>query len=252
VNAACAKFSLESMVLLLALLIFSCDKRASVTRSRPEISFSVDMVVVEDLSQRRSVAEAEFRRNGSLFDDAAISVRGSALTSEGSGSYFSQSPALNLSTGVNQLAFISENDSYHETVAVVLPDSFGTTDVFPRDNHDAQEVLVNWSHSNAATRYLLVVVSRNYPADNTTPFMAVYGSTVNSAIVPDTTFEDPDGFIVDGIYSIYIVAFNQGFGEYDGIPFPLPLGLPQQRISEPSGYLRYGTVAPLDSIIVQL
>lgn len=222
------------------------------TRSRPEISFSVDMVVVKDLSQRRSVAEAEFRRNGSLFDDAVITVRGSALISEGSGSYFSQSPSLNLSTGVNQLAFISEDDSYHETVAVVLPDSFGTTNVFPRDNHDAQEVLVNWSHSNGVARYLLVVVSRNYPADNTTPFMAVYGSTVNSAIVPDTTFEDSDGFIVNGIYPIYIVAFNQGFGEYDGIPFPLPLGLPQQRISEPSGYLRYGTVAPLDSIIVQL
>lgn len=234
----------------LFLVFHSCDSRNSLNRSRPTASFAADMTIVRDYSQQRSVARASFRRNSEPFDEGIITLGSDTIAFAGNGSYFSQSPGLELPPGINQITFASQEDEYFKTVTIELPDSFGVTNVFPRDNPNAQEVLLNWSLPGGATRFLLVVVSRGYPLDTTIPHMVILNSNITSAVVPDSTFEDPFGFIVDDIYYVYMVAFNQGFGEYDGIPFPLPPGLPERRISEPAGFLRYGTVAPVDSIIV--
>jgi hypothetical protein len=68
--------------------------------------------------------------------------------------------------------------------------------------------------------------------------------------VPYTAFLDQSGFTVRDIYYVYLAAFNQGFGEYEGLEFPLPMNLPKRRIFNPAGLATYGTIAPVDSILV--
>ena len=47
--------------------------------------------------------------------------------------------------------------------------------------------------------------------------------------VPDTTFENYAGDPISGIYYIYLIAYNEGFGPYEGIEFQVPEGLSFRR-----------------------
>jgi hypothetical protein len=241
---------LLSLVLLAILITLSCDSRNSITRSKSTASFSVDMTVVRDFSQGKDIAQARLLRNNSPFSDGRIVVGRDTLESTGNGNYFSRVSIHTLFNRSNQITFSSDSDSYLQSSTIDLPDSFAITSVNPRINSDVIPVDLQWSHSNGATKYLLVVVSKNYPADNSSPFMIVLGSDIGNYTVPDTTFEDLTGLPISGIYYIYMAAFNQGFGQFNDMHFPLPAGLPRRTISNPIGYLRYGTVAPVDSTIV--
>jgi len=45
-------------------------------------------------------------------------------------------------------------------------------------------------------------------------------------------------------------AYTRGFAAYSGMQFPLPAGLPQRTITNPSGSMGYGVIARRDSIFV--
>jgi hypothetical protein len=132
-----------------------------------------------------------------------------------------------------------------------MPDSFAVTTVNPRYNSSADYVTIEWSGADGATGYILAVASEGYYEDGTIPLRMILPANSTVFVVPDTTFEDFYGDPVYAVYYIYLIAFNEGFGPYPGIRFPVPEGLPQRQISDPSGTMQYGTVAPLDSIIVQ-
>jgi len=237
------------MISLIALL--SCDNRNSVSRSRVESTYSCDITAVKDYSQRKNIVSLRFWRDNTAFDRALIKVNGNVLPSIGSGSYFAQTPAIALVSGTNQISFADTEKTYDQTISFDLPDSFGVTDIIPRFINDAVDVQLNWSSSNRANDYVLSIVSRGYPGNGTTPFTRIFDSSVNSIVVPDTIFENMSGFTVNDTYLIYLVAYKDGFGEYPGMPFVLPSGLPQRRVIEPSGNIRYGIVAPVDSIVVR-
>lgn len=239
-------------VLALPFLILSCDTRGSVTtRSRETASFSVDMTVVKDYSVGTNIVEVYFERNGIPFSDAVISLGGWAVPSMGGGLYFVDSPIFPISSGLNEVTFESPDDGYMKSVTFQMPDSFAVTTVNPRYNFNADNVIVRWSESSGATDYIFAVATENYYADGTIPLRKILPASNTIFVVPDTTFEDFAGDPVYAVYYIYLIAFNEGFGPYSGIRFPVPEGLPRRAISDPSGFLQYGTVAPLDSIIVR-
>ena len=113
---------------------------------------------------------------------------------------------------------------------------------------------LQWSAATRATQYIIAVVAKHYPANNSVPLSVLLGSENTLYTIPYTTFEDPNSLnTIYDTYYVYVVAFNQGFGAYSGMPlFPLPPGVPQRTVSDPSGQLKYGTLAPLDSVIVLL
>ncbi len=230
----------------------SCDNRNPITRSRSQASFAAEITVVKDFSQRRDLSEIQFRRNGQAFSDAKISIGEDTLNSSGSGVYYAQTPNLLLRIPTNTITFSVPADVYLKTVSFDLPDSFGVTSVNPRYNQNGSSVTLQWSHPNRTTGFIMSVVSANYPADGTSPLTRALSSTATSFVIPDTTFETSTGNLVAGIYYIYVVAYNGGFGPYSGISFPLPSGLPARSISEPTGHIRVGTVAPVDSVIIPL
>lgn len=237
---------------IIALLgfVLGCDSRQSVNNDKPDVTFSVDMTVVRDYSQGKDIAVGRFLRDGLPAAEAAITISGRNIPSSGGGNYSSESPALSLLPRANQVTFANHEDAYTQTIVIDLPDSFGVTTVNPRNNQGVVDVQLEWSRPDGASRVALAVVSRDYPADNTAPFIVLLSSAVTNYTVPDTTFEDPSGFAVPGVYYVFLAAFNQGFGEFPGQRFPLPPNLPQRVVSDPVGHMRYGTVAPADSIII--
>lgn len=240
------------LILALPFIVLSCDTRGSVdTRTRETASFSVDMTVVKDYSAGTNIVEINFDRDGVQFSDAAITLDGRVIPSIGGGLYFVDSPVFPISSGLNLVTFESPDDGYSKSVMFVMPDSFAVTTVSPRNNSNADDVTVRWSVSGGATGYILAVATMDFYADGTIPLREILSAGTTVFVVPDTTFEDAVGDPVYAVYYIYLIAFNEGFGPYSGIRFPLPEGLPQRAISDPSGFMQYGTAAPLDSIIVR-
>jgi hypothetical protein len=241
------------VISLAAVILFSaCDTRNAVNRSKPPVSFQMELTAVKDLSQSTDLVEIQFRRSGEPFSDALIMVNQDTIQSAGNGIYSASSPLINLFAGSNSVTFESPTDVYSQTIAFELPDAFQITDVTPRYNQDAVDATVQWSHPNRTSGFILAVVSDGYPGDDTAPLSLLLGSSVTSFVVPETTFEDSGGEVIPGIYHIYLIAYNGGFGPYPGISFDLPPGIPTRTIADPSGHLRAGTVAPIDSIIVPL
>ena len=240
------------LVLALPFIVLSCDTRGSVdTRTRETASFSVDMTVVKDYSAGINIVDIYLYRDGVQFSDATITLDGRFIPSRGGGLYSIDSPVFPISSGLNLVTFASPDDGYSKSVMFEMPDSFAVTTVSPRNNMNADDVTVRWSVSGGATGYVLAVATANYYADGTIPLREILSAGNTVFVVADTTFEDAAGDPVYAVYYIYLIAFNEGFGPYDGIRFPLPEGLPQRAISDPSGFMQYGTTAPLDSIIVR-
>ncbi len=239
-------------VLALPFLALSCDTRSSVvTRSRETASFSVDMTVVKDYSTGTNIVKANLDRDGVPFSDATITLDGRIIPSRDGGLYTIDSPVFQISSGSNQVTFASSDDSYSKSITIEMPDSFAVTTVSPRYNSNADDVTVRWSGSDGATGYVFAVATENHYADGTFPLRKILPASNTTFVVPDTTFEDFAGDPVYAVYYIYVIAFNEGFGPYTGIRFALPEGLPRRAIPDPSGFLQYGTTAPLDSIIVR-
>jgi hypothetical protein len=248
------KFSLIAVFWLSLAVVIGCDRRSSTSRPRDTVSFSVDMTIVRDLSTGYNSVDITFKRENEPFSEAIITIGTSEVPNSGGGIYFVNDPGFALPAGINEITFESPGDNYMKTVSINIPGNFSIEEVSPRFNVSADPVYVSWSASSGAGRYLLVVATEDYGADGTSPFFATTIAPGSSALVPDTTFRDSIDEIVNGIYYVYVIAFNDGLGPFirQGPDIPMPENLPERFIGDPSGFVRHGTVAPLDSIIVDV
>jgi hypothetical protein len=234
---------------IFALWFSGCDTRPSIS-PQAQHAFSGDINVVRDYSARRTIAQFSFYRDGDSLANAEVHLNDISLTENVGGIYYLEAPLTAVFDGLNTVEFVNLRDNYNSSIAIHMPDSFGVAVINPRHNSGVADVFVQWSQPEYAATVLLVVIARNYPSNGSIPYMALLEADVTNRTIPYTTFEDSIGFAIRDIYYVYLAAFNQGFGEYDGIQFPLPENLPKRRISNPSGYATYGTIAPVDSIMV--
>jgi hypothetical protein len=238
-------------IIAFSVFLSSCDRRGSLdSRQRSTASFSVEMTLIKNLSTGMNQVEAYFERDGIAFSDAIIKVGGVDVPVMGGGLYYMESSTFPLPAGLNTITFDSPDDDYTEEAFIDMPGAFGITLVNPQYNQNADDVIVEWSASDGATNYILAVSTLSSPSDGTVPLRTILPESPARFVVPDTTFEDFAGDPVVGIYYIYLIAYNEGFGPYSGIRFNVPEGLPDRIITDPYGILHYGTVAALDSIIV--
>lgn len=241
------------LALVIAVIAISCDRRGSLeTRQRELPTFSVDMTLIRNLDNGKNLIEANLERDGISFSGASITVGNIEVPSMGGGLYYVNSAGFPLPAGNNTIDFQSPDDDYSASVDLLMPGDFSTTEVSPRYNIDAGDVFIDWSPSAGADYYVLAVSTRTSNDDGTTPLRLILPTNPSDYMVPDTTFENFAGDVVPGIYYIYLISFNEGFGPYEGIRFSVPEGLPERVIGNPSGLLHYGTVARLDSIIVPI
>lgn len=246
-------FALIIIAWLSIAVMAGCDRRSSTTRSKTTPTFSVDMTIIRDLSTGYNSVDITFERNSLPYSEAIITIGTSEVPNSGGGIYYINDPAFVLPAGINEITFESPSDAYMRTVSINIPGNFSIQQVSPRQNISADPVYVSWSASSNASRYLLVVATDDYGANGTMPFyVTVTGGT--SFTVPDTTFRDDLDEIVNGIYHVYVIAFNDGLGTFirHGPNIPMPDDLPERFIGNPAGFVRHGTVAPIDSIIVNI
>ena len=239
-----------SILIIPTLMVSSCDRRGSVRpRVRDLPSFTVEMTLIKNLATGENLTEAYLERDGQAFSDAIITVAGVEIPVQGGGLYYVHNASYPLQSGLNNIVFESPDDDYSKEISIIMPGIFGITGVNPSNNANADFVFVEWSASTNASNYLLAV-STGVADDGTTPLRMILPSTAGNYWVPDTTFENYAGDPVPGIYYIYLIAYNEGFGPYEGIEFQVPEGLPEKAILDPVGVLRFGTVAGMDSIVV--
>lgn len=235
----------------ISIFLISCDSRGSLdSRQRDVASFSVEMTLIRNLSTGMNQVEVYFERDGIAFSDAFIEVNGVNVPVIGGGLYYVENSTFPLPAGLNTITFDSPDDDYFKEVSIDMPGAFGITIVNPQYNQNADDVVIEWSDSENASNYILAVSTLSSPADGTVPLRMILPESPTRFVVPDTTFEDFAGDPVAGIYYIYLIGFNEGFGPYSGIRFSVPEGLPDKTIIDPYGILHYGTVAALDSITV--
>ncbi|MEE9554431.1 MAG: hypothetical protein V3W18_09060 [candidate division Zixibacteria bacterium] len=238
-------------LIILLMIAYSCDRRGSLEpRVRDLPSFAVEMTLIKNLSTGENLVEAYLERDGYAFSDAVITVGDTEVPSQGGGLYFVENSEFPLPAGNNFIKFDSPDDAYVQSVTIEIPGDFEITNVSPSYNSNADEVFVEWSASEGTSNYILAVATLNHGIDGTLPLILTLPPTTTSYFVPDTTFENYAGDPVPATYYIYLIAFNEGFGPYPGIRFPVPEDLPEKVISDPIGVLRFGTVAALDSVVV--
>lgn len=233
-----------------AILAAGCDDRSASPPSDTQPSFSGDINIVRDFERREVIARFTFYRDGDTIPHGVVRLNDTSLTAQAGGVYALRAPLEAVFDGLNLIEFTSPRDNYDRTLSIRLPDSFAVANISPRDNRGVNDVTVEWSRPTEATKVILVVVARNYPQNGSLPYMAILDDEVTNHVVPYTIFEDEFGSVIRDVYYVRLAAFNQGFGSYEDIEFPLPLGLPRQRLTNPSGFATYGTVAPADSILV--
>jgi hypothetical protein len=235
-------------MIALAIIFSGCDRRANPTgRTRPTASFGVDLTIIKDYSTRINQADIIFKRENVLFSDAIIKVAEITIPAVDSGHYFLQ--GLILPRSATTVSFSSADDNYFKSISITLPDSFGIVGVNPPTSYGSNFVDVEWSEpSNGANHYIMSVVAEHYPDNGSVPYSALLGNVTTDTIPPEV-FENPNSFnTIPDKYFIYVVAYNQGFGDFQGRQFPLPAGVTGQTNSEPAGILKYGTIAPVDSV----
>jgi len=237
------------ILVTLFLGMVSCDRRTSAARFNEPPVFTSDMTIIKDLSTRLNLIDISLYKDGQPFSGAVVNVGPVTVQNSGGEIYYIRD-YFALPSGFMEISIESENDNYHQVVPLLLPDSFGVNQVSPRNNTNGDNVFVDWSASNNADYYILAVATANFGFDGSIPFDTLLTANHTSLTVPFWVFEDAIGEIVDGVYYIYIIGFNEGFGPYGETRFQIPDDLPVRITANPVGTLKYGTIAPQDSIIV--
>ncbi len=198
------KIAIIIMLLYALLCLAGCDRRNAATGPVNDTSFSTSLTMVRDLSTGYNLVDISFKRDNVPFSDAIIRVGNDTIPNAGGEYYYINSSQFNLSSGSNQIFFGSPEDNYSQSVYINIPGNFEIESVVPQINPAALDVTVTWSLSNGATKYLLVVATENHGFDGTSPFFTQINSPVATHLVPESTFEDAIGDIVDAVYYVYV------------------------------------------------
>jgi hypothetical protein len=231
--------------LLLPLVLFvSCGGKRTTRPTQPKYKFTVNGVVVKDLSLGKDIAFFTILRDSVTFDSALVKVGGYTLNNQGSGKYSKEASQL-FDFGQNVSINIScTKDSFSLVTSRIIPGYFYIDDL-PLDgdtlNPGGQSVPVSWGPSIYASGYFLSVVK-----PDTTPGVVGYTTlddlnNRSENILPDA-FRIGDN-LIKGRYEVYVIAYYRSFLEYPGMIFELPTGLPTNNIENANGTIGAGVIA---------
>lgn len=239
-------FIKKSLIFLLFLPLvwsFSCGGKTTTRPIKPKYKFTINGVVVKDLSLGKDIAYFIILRDSTAFDSAVVKVGIDTLKNKGSGTYYKEI-SLNFEQNVS-ITISCPKDSFSFGASVLIPGYF-YIDPFPLAgdtlNPGGQSVPVSWSPSIHASGYFLSVVR-----PDTTP--GVVGYTIlddlndrSETILPEG-FRTSQGTLVYGRYEVYVIAYYKSFLEYPAMPFELAEGLPKDNLDGANGTIGSGVVA---------
>ncbi len=240
------KNSLVFLLLFPLVLFLSCGGKTTTRPTKPKYKFTINGVVVKDLSLDKDIAYFTILRDSTAFDSAVVKVGGYTLNNQGSGKYSKEASQL-FNFGQNVSINISvSKDTFSLGTSIVMPDSFQITSINYHSITSAQanDVVMSFSLSSNASGYFKSIVRPNGGNGFTGLIPAI---EIPNTSIPRAAFGEP---FITGIYKVYLVAYRASFPGYPemGMAFYLPSGLPTDNISGAHGTIGAGVVAPVDSI----
>jgi hypothetical protein len=248
-------FMKRNLVFLLffpLVLFLSCGGKTTTRPIKPKYKFTINGVVVKDLSLGKDIAYFTVLRDSAAFDSAVVKVGAYTLPSQGGGIYlgrashpshlfeFEDTVAITVSSPEEDLNF----ESY-----VVIPGSFQITAKVPDPIQSSDEfVALHFSAAPNVSGYFISVLKRNNIEGALGHTAVITWDKIGNYPIPNTTFRDIHDDYKTGIYLIYLIAYNKSFLAYPDMKFQLPDGLPKNNISGANGTVGAGVVAPLDSV----
>ena len=248
-------FMKKTVVFLLVfplILFFSCGGERTTRPTESEYEFTINGVVVKDLSLGKDIAYFTVLRDSVAFDSALVKVGPYTLPSQGGGIYlgrashpsylfeFEDTVAITVSSPEEDLNF----ESY-----VVIPGFFQIIAKVPDTVQSPDEfVALHFSAASNASGYFISVLKRNNVEGALGHTDLIPWDKIGNYPIPNTTFRDSHDDYKTGIYLIYLIAYNKSFLAYPDMEFQLPEGLPKDNISDANGTIGAGVVAPLDSV----
>jgi hypothetical protein len=248
-------FMKKSLVFLLVfpvILFFFCGGKRTTRTTEPEYEFTINGVVVKDLSLGKDIAYFTILRDSVAFDSALVKVGSDTLESEGGGAYSKEASHLFDFEGAITITVSSAEDDFAVDFNLIIPGFFRIIDITGisgREVHSGESPQIHFTASANASGYFISVVPRDNAegAQGHTNLMSWSG--VGQYTIPVHTFTDRFGNFTEGTYAIYLVAYNKSFVAYPPhMEFELPDGLPEGNISGANGTIGAGVVAPLDSV----
>jgi hypothetical protein len=237
------KRNLVIFLLLPLVLLVSCGGKRTTRPIQPKYKFTVNGVVVKDLSLGKDIAFFTILRDSVTFDSALVTVGGYTLNNQGSGKYSKEASQL-FNFGQNVSITIScAKDSFSLATSVVIPGNFLINELPANDtlNVGGHNVIVSWQASAQASGYFLSVVK-----PDTTPGIVGYTALDDlnnrSENIPPDAFRIGDN-LIKGRYEVYVIAYYRSFLEYPGMVFELALGLPTDNLDGTNGTIGAGVVA---------
>jgi hypothetical protein len=242
-------FAEKILVFLLFLplvLFFSCGGKTTTRSTKPKYKFTINGVVVKDLSLSKDIAYFTVLRDSAAFDTAVVKIGQDTIKSQGGGIYSKEASHLFDFKDAVTITVSSPTDNFNFRYDAIIPGNFEITG----KNHDpvtanlVDEVIVYFNSSAKATGYF-ISVKRPDGSDGYTK--RVPPEYIGAMKLLRDTFYVGDTFTT-GTYIIYLISYYKSFIGYPTMKFCLPDDIPKDNISGANGTIGAGVVAPLDSI----
>jgi preprotein translocase subunit SecB len=246
------KTSLVFLLLFPLVLFFYCGGKRTTRPTKPKYKFTINGLVVKDLSLGKDIAYFTILRDSTTFDSALVKVDSDTLENQGGGIYSKE--ALHLFDFEDALTIMvsSADDDFSVNFDVIIPGFFRITDITGisgREVHSGESPQILFTASANASGYFISVVPRDNAVGAQGHNNLISWSGVGQYTIPVDAFKDRFDDFTEGTYAIYLVAYNKSFVAYPPhMEFELPDGLPKDNISGADGTIGAGVVAPLDSV----
>ncbi len=236
-------------ILLISAFVFigGCDSAAP-PGGHNTVEYLMDGVLIKDMSSNKTSIAANFEKNNLAYGNVDFKFGSDTLSFNDSSAVVDSIYTFENNTGISypsgQIQLSIDDSTFAITrLSVNVPDTFSITSIVPTNGQWRPTdgvVSLNWSGSNLAESYVLVVFNSN---DNSQRYSAYANEFATSGNIPIDIFYT--GTSVDtGLYYFYVYALS-GAPDKSLADLLLPVDLPEQienNISENDIYGHFGTV----------
>ncbi len=240
------KRSLVFLLLFPMVMFFYCGGKRTTRTTEPEYEFTINGVVVKDLSIGKDIAYFTILRDSVAFDSALIRVGTDTLESRGQGVYAKEASYLFGFEDAVTITVSSAEDDFSLRFDALIPGYFRITSINHRQVTAAlaDNVVVSFNASANASGYFISVVRPDGSNGYTDRILA--DEIPHKGVLRDAFY--PGDVFTQGTYLMNLVSYYTSFLRYPGMGFYLPAGLPENDLTGAYGTIGVGVVAPLDSL----
>ncbi len=243
------------MLCLAPLMYAGCGGGPGQSQQPETFTYRIEGTLIKDLNTDFARTLATITRNDTALATAELRLDGDSLAHHQDSIYYRYVlPAGEYAAGSHELV-IRDSSWFLDTLLLSLPANFAIDSVLPttRQKRSVDQVILNWSGSAGADRYVIAAVKRDsiYAGLGFTQYVT---SLTTSETFPDSAFALPGGDPDTGWFYVYVYSYT---GTPDSalsatlLPSPMPSQL-DDNISGRNIIGRFGAivVAAFDSILV--